>query len=239
MESHRFQLFDFPHLVVLALTVILFVLLGVLARRGGPEAGRRIRLGLAALLVFNKLALVAYSWQLGRLSLYNILPMHLCDWATVVTVLALITLRPRLFELAYFWGLGATLQALLTPDLPFGFPDFYFFSFFTSHCGIIVAVGVLVIGSGMRVTWKSMLRAVLWTQVYVVSAMSLNAMAGTNYGYLMRKPANASLMDHLAPWPWYILQLELIMLAVFGILLLPFIFPGRLRKPKIPTIEQP
>ena len=43
------------------------------------------------------------------------LPMQLCDWALVATVIALTLRRQTCFELAYFWGLAGTVQALITP----------------------------------------------------------------------------------------------------------------------------
>ena len=29
---------------------------------------------------------------------------------------------------------------------------------------------------------------------------------GWNYGYLIRRPLRPSLLDHLGPWPWYIIS---------------------------------
>ena len=44
------------------------------------------------------------------------------------------------YELGYFWGLGGTLQGLITPDIAYGFPDPQFIFFFINHAGIITAL---------------------------------------------------------------------------------------------------
>jgi uncharacterized membrane protein YwaF len=40
--------------------------------------------------------------------------------------------------------------------------------------------------------------------------------------FIAHKPETASLMDMLGPWPWYILSLELVGLAVSLLLYSPF-----------------
>ena len=75
------------------------------------------------------------------------LPLNLSDVVTFVAVAAL--WHPRrgvLTELAWFWGLTATLQAVLTPDLGYTFPDVLYITFFVTHGGAIVAAVMLVIG---------------------------------------------------------------------------------------------
>jgi uncharacterized membrane protein YwaF len=48
--------------------------------------------------------------------------------------------------------------------------------------------------------------------------------------FLNSKPDVSSIMDYLGPWPWYILSLEVVALAAFFILLLPFIVSGHNKK---------
>ncbi len=45
---------------------------------------------------------------------------------------------------------------------------------------------------------------------------------GENFMFLARKPDTPSMLDLLAPWPWYILQLEWIALALCFLLFDPY-----------------
>ncbi len=228
VEIRTFQLM---HWLILGLTCVLAVGLGLLARQG--ERRRAVVVwALVCILIAYKIATFSYSWATDRLWIGNALPMHLCDWATFIVAAALLTRSRFLCDLSYFWGLGATIHAVITPNLTGGVPLFYCVGFFVSHIGIIVSVMVLVIGFGYRPDWKSLLRAMLWTQVYAAAAFTTNILSGANYGFLMAKPEGISLLDLLAPWPWYILQLEVLMVVLCGLLLLPFIFGSTHRTPR-------
>ncbi len=208
-------------MAVLALTFGLPPLAGWLAR-ARPRVEAPMRWALALLLTANKVAVLGWGIIVQKAPWPSALPLHLCDVATVLLVACCVWRWERGYELAYFWGLAGTLQAVLTPDIREGFPSFRFVTFFLSHCGVVGGVIFLAVASGYRVGPGSIVRAFLWLQLYAVVAGGVNALAGTNYGYLCRKPQGASLMDYLGPWPWYILSLEAIALLSFAVYWLPF-----------------
>lgn len=218
----EFQLFGFPHLTVLFLTVAIPLVLCVGARRFPPTASA-LSYGLATILLTNKVTVLSYSLIHNTVPWTQRLPMQLCDWVTFIVAAGLIWRKRTLYELAYFWGLAGTLQATVTPDLPFGFPHFYFFTFHISHSFILIGVAFLTFGGGnFRPVSGSIIRAFLWLQVYLGAAITMNLLLDENYGYLCRKPQNPSLLDHLGQWPWYILSLEALALTFFVLYYLPW-----------------
>jgi hypothetical integral membrane protein (TIGR02206 family) len=138
-------------------------------------------------------------------------------------VVALITRRLRWYEPAYFWGLGGTLQAIITPNLDCGFPAFRWISFFITHSGIVAGVLFMTAAMGLRPRPISLARVLLWSEVYLACALAVNALAGANYGFLSRKPDGPSLLDYLSQThTWYVLEMNLLAIVFFAILYLPF-----------------
>jgi hypothetical integral membrane protein (TIGR02206 family) len=200
-----FVLFGAPHQVMLASALLLPAMLGLWARKS-PALDRPIRLVLAAILAGGWLCWILLFIARGWFTLGNGLPLNLCDWAAVALMVALVSRQPFAYELGYFWGLGGTLQGLLTPDITYGFPDPQFIFFAINHAGIITALLYLTF-TGMRPWPSSLPRVVAATLGYVMVAGAADFAIGTNYGFLRAKPVNASLIDFLSPWPLYIPEL--------------------------------
>jgi len=172
-------------------------------------------------------------WSRGWLNLNNGLPLNLCDWAAVVLILALITKRQFAYELGYFWGLGGSLQGLITPDIAYDFPDPQFIFFAVNHAGIITALLYLTF-TGMRPLLSSLPKVAAATLGYALVAGVADFLLHTNYGFLAAKPSNASVMDFLSPWPWYIPELVGIGLLSLLIYYTPFlIWPPERRPGKV------
>lgn len=200
-----FVLFGASHVSALGATFVTsLVLVGIARAWRDPKLVAAIRWGLAAVLLGSWALWFALQYQRRWPSVLMILPMQLCDWATIVVTITLIRPNQWTYELAYFWALGGTLQALLTPDLPVDFPDPQFLIFFIRHGGVIASVLFLTLGLRMRPWPSSIPRVIAWSFVYLAAAIAVNALFGTNFGYLAAKPARPSLLDFFAPWPYYI-----------------------------------
>jgi len=223
-------LFGAEHLATLAVIVGTATALAVWARRASDETRNKIAIALAAALALNKTAAFWTIFAVEHQNWRDGLPMHLCDWSGIAAIIALLWRGQLAYEMAYFWGLGGTLQALLTPDLKFDFPDIRFLTFFISHGGTLVAVALLTFGMKMRPWPKSLLRILLWSNVYLIAAGTTDWLLNENYGYLRAKPASASLLDKLGPWPWYIASLEAVALLSFLVYYSPFFVADRVRK---------
>ena len=223
-------LFGPSHLAVLGTITGTAAALVVWARRGSERTRRNIAIGLAAALALNKAAVYWTVLAIEHQSWQDSLPMHMCDWSGLAAIVALLWRGQTAYEMAYFWALGGTLQATLTPDLKFDFPDIRFLTFFISHGGTLVAVAVLTLALGMRPWPKSLPRIVLWSNVYLIAAGTVDWLLDENYGYLRNKPASASLLDHLGPWPWYILSLEAAAVISFLVYYVPFFVMDRRKR---------
>jgi hypothetical integral membrane protein (TIGR02206 family) len=223
-----FILFGPAHLTALALAVVVPLLLAAVVRRA-PRLDGAIRFGLALLLGGGWLAWYALFAARGWLTLGNALPLNLCDWAAAALIVALLHPRRRIYELGYFWGLGGTVQGLVTPDIGRGFPDPQFIFFFINHGGIIASLLYLTLGTGLRPVPASLPRVVFASFAYAGVAAAADFLLGTNYGFLRAKPANASILDFLSPWPWYIPELVLIGFASALLYYAPFFIADRLR----------
>ena len=196
--------FSEDHLIAIALAFVAPVLLVVAVRPLGRPYARGLSLFLAALLAVNWFLWMGLLYRKGWLTLGSVLPLNLCDWATIVTVITLVRPTQRTFELSYFWALAGTLQGMMTPDVVYDFPDWQFVLFFVFHSGIIASVLYLIFAEGLRPVPASIPRVILWTLFYAAVAGAADWLLGTNYGFLRAKPPFHTVFDFLPPWPLYI-----------------------------------
>src|SRR6266566_5562731 len=222
--EHSFQPYGLPHLAVLFLTIVLpFALAAIVRRTKSPRVERTIVVLLSAILILNYVAYLIFVRSHGIVSWQQMLPLQLCDWGMVVVMVAMWTGNQRWFEVAYFWGIGGTLQAVLTPNLRFGFPDWRFISFFTSHSGIIIGVVFLMLTRRYRPYPMSIVRTFIWSEFYFVVTMIADELTGFNYGFLRHKPEAFSILTFLSDSrPLYLLQMHGVALLFFLGLYAPF-----------------
>ncbi len=223
-----FQLFGPAHLAIIVLTIVIPVGLGLAVRRSGSSRiDRGVATCLALLLATNYLGYAAYLWSQELFLWKQALPFQLCDWAMFTIIIALFTGQRSWTEVSYFWGIGGTFQAILTPNLRVGFPDIRFISFFIGHCGIVAGIIYLLIARRFRPTLGSVWRTLAWSQLYLVATLAVDALTNVNYGFLLHKPTAPSILDYLSDTHWlYLLGLEGLALLFFAFLYAPFAIAG-------------
>lgn len=217
----NFRLFGPAHLLILISVPVLGLALARLCKRSQRSA-KGIRYGVAFFLSVNELVWYAYRLHYEGFRFPHALPLNLCDLTLWLTVVAILSLHQWAFELAYFAGVGGSGMALLTPDLWAPFPSYPTIYFFLAHGVAVAAILMLVWSRLARPKRGCLRRALLLLNAYALAIGVFNLVFGTNYMYLCHKPAGASLLDYLGPWPLYIAGGEAVALAVFWLLWLPF-----------------
>lgn len=221
-----FRTFAAPHLVAIALTLLVPAGLSWLARRRGPSCARAIAIGWAAVLAANELLYWTVRWlELGPSGfLANHLPLNLCGAAMLGTIATLLWPRRWAFGILYFWSLVGAGNAVLTPGaLAVDFPEYRFFQYFIAHSGLFGAAVFMTWGLGFRPGWRDLVCAFLALNGLAVVAAGANLLVGANYLYLCSPPPGTVSPFFFAPWPWYLLFLEFLGAAMFFLVLTPFL----------------
>jgi hypothetical integral membrane protein (TIGR02206 family) len=164
--------------------------------------------------------------------------LQMCGLAILLLPVMLLSEDPRRrqhwFDVLYFWGIGGAIQALIAPDIGAnGFPAYRYFSFFLSHGLIITMTVLMAIAGGVTITWRSLLRAFIVTNILLIPIYAVDRLIRLlppydpgNYFVLGYPPPTGSVVDLFAqvfgPSPRYLVGLELMGLAIFLVLLVPW-----------------
>lgn len=194
--------------------------------------------GLAIALVLTYLGDLGAKVSDGSFTPEFALPMQLCDWALLATACALWWRWRACFDVAYFWGLAATLQAIFTPAIASDLHWLRKLGFFFIHAGIVAGVVHLIATARFRPVWpRSIVRIVAASEFFLVCALTANALTGGNYGFLAHKPSTASMLDFFSDTHWlYVVEINLTAFVFFAVLYLPWlIVDGRTVEPACPN----
>ena len=224
MPSSQFEFFGFAHIaamgVILAVPIVLTLVVKWL---DSAKATQAVCYGFAGVIAVNEV--LNWSHRIATVGVQEFvreyMPLHVCGITVFAVVVMLVFRRQTAYEIAYFWGLVGATNAVVTPQLEFGFPQYRFFQYFIAHGGIVAAALFATWGLDMRPTARSVLRVFVLLNVLAVVLIGVNVMLGSNYMFLCQPPATKSPFFFL-PWPWYLLFLDGIALVLFYVLFIPF-----------------
>ena len=164
MPAHL-RLFGLVHLLILVAVPLLAAVLAAIQRRLAP--GSKIpRIALAFLLFMSSALYYGYFAVHGQRMFPDHVPLELCDASVWLVVLALVTLKPSIFDLAYYPALAGASMSLLTPNLPESASLFFSVQFFAEHGLIVAGVLYLVWSRQARPRPGSIARVVLALNLY-------------------------------------------------------------------------
>ncbi len=217
-----FRFLGVAHIAALLVLVLLNVFL--LRYRTKDEAVRKkVRLTMAIVLWVNEASWHVWNIANGTWTVQELLPLHACSILIWLAGFMLIYKNYGIYEFVYFMGIAGALQALMTPNIGiYGYPHFRFFQTFVSHGLLVTSAIYMTTVEGFRPTWRSMLRVMVISNIYMVVIFFVNQWLGSNYLYVAHKPAGPTLLDALPAWPWYLLYMEALAVLMLLLLYLPF-----------------
>ena len=226
--SNSLQLFDSLHWIALGLSLTAIVGVPLIGRCLSLQNRRRVVWALIVFTAAQEIVDYANRASFRDLNLIQDLPLHLCNYGLLIAAIGLVTRNRFCFEFAYYAGMTAVLQALLTPN----FDDLKnlteYVVYFIHHALIIqfalwnLVVDRMLPGRG----------AVAQTLLCIVALMLpialINWLTDANYMYLCTRPE----VDNpllFGAWPWYIGSVLFIGWALMLVAALPMVWLRRRR----------
>src|SRR5690625_4015893 len=204
--DHTFQMGGIDHLFALLIFVIIVIIL--FSNRNKLLSHRRkIRLIIGWTLILSRITLDIWYISTGQWTVTSSLPLELCSIASIMCGIMLLTKNRFLFEVFYFIAIGGAIQAILTPDLYFRFPQLRLLQFFIDHFFLIFSSFIMICLYHYTITIKSLIKSFVILNGIAFIVFILYYLFSANYMFLMEKPSGGSLLDVLGPSPYYFLSL--------------------------------
>lgn len=171
----------------------------------------------AIVILLIKLAELSYRHIYVGEPIYSLLPLHMCNLTLIIAILTMLTKSQKLFQLTYFWCLGA-LFAVITPDIKYSFPHPLTLSFYITHFYLLFAAIYGILFFNFKPTFKGWVNAFITLNIFAFVIFFINKKLGTNYLYVNSIPNFSSPLDYFGQWPYYIIVVEIIYLILtYGI----------------------
>ena len=209
-----------------AICLLLIVALCVAGRRLN-RIGREphLRYTIAGLSLLGWVVMQTVYFLPGNFDPAVSYPLHICDIAAVIGPLAVLTRARLLLSVLYFWGIGLTSQAFITPVLSpeFGPTSVWYWTFWSNHTIVVGLAIYAIVVLRYRPTFTDVLAVIGFTALWVAIVVPLNHAYGWNYGYLSPElPGATTLLNALGDWPGRLFKIYAIVAAGFVLLWLPW-----------------
>lgn len=218
-----FILYGAQHISVIILIICLSIGLPVFTKRFFSPSQHLLTSRVIALIIFCWVIL--YDIILYFLDNFNYetdIPLDICNLIGLIIPFLMWNPNRRIFPYLYFYIMAGTTQAVFTPHLINGFPNFIFIKFWIVHGGLIIYILYIAVIWEFQIRLKDLFNSFLLLQIYALMLYMTNKLIGANYLYLIKKPSTVSVLDYFGPWPVYVFVGEAITLFLFFMVYLPY-----------------
>ena len=232
MEPQPFVILGTSHLV----TLIIILCLAIFFPRAYKDKPVYKKENVAKVLGISIILLELikpFIWNYMDYPWIRLLPIHMCSLSGFFIGVFLLTKRRLFFEVAFFWGIGGGINALITPDVTLTFPDPKYILFFLGHGLLLVNIGYACIALNNRPTFESVKNGILFSMAILPVIYLINLLLGppANYWYLGAKPIEGqSIMDFFPDPPLHIPLLIIIGALLFLLIYSPYWIYDKFKK---------
>ena len=232
MEPQPFVILGTSHLV----TLIIILCLAIFFPRAYKDKPVYQKENVAKVLGISIILLELikpFIWSYMDYPWIRLLPIHMCSLSGFFIGVFLLTKRRLFFEVAFFWGVGGGINALITPDVTLTFPDPKYILFFLGHGLLLVNIGYACIALNNRPTFESVKNGILFSMAILPVIYLINLLLGppANYWYLGAKPTEGqSIMDFFPDPPLHIPLLIIIGALLFLLIYSPYWIYDKFKK---------
>ncbi len=232
MEPQPFVILGTSHLV----TLIIILCLAIFFPRAYKDKPVYQKENVAKVLGISIILLELikpFIWNYMDYPWIRLLPIHMCSLSGFFIGVFLLTKRRLFFEVAFFWGIGGGINALITPDVTLTFPDPKYILFFLGHGLLLVNIGYACIALNNRPTFESVKNGILFSMAILPVIYLINLLLGppANYWYLGAKPTEGqSIMDFFPDPPLHIPLLIIIGALLFLLIYSPYWIYDKFKK---------
>jgi hypothetical integral membrane protein (TIGR02206 family) len=218
--------------VLTSTTAILFMaalaILGARWRRDHPRRERILRSAWAASIILFALW-TALWWLLPRnFDIQVSLPLHICDLAMPLAAAAMLTSIRWLRALLYFWAIGLSTQAFVTPILAAGVAEMTYWLFWLGHTQIVGSAIYDIAARNFRPTVRDLATSVAISLAYLAIIFPVDWAFSLNYGYVGPVAPDGTIVTALGPWPQRVPIIAALAIAAMILAWLPWAVARRI-----------
>lgn len=213
------------HLLQILITgLVIFLIIRYKDQLRESKYEKTIRYITGGTLIVIQLSYYIWSASVGKLSFVNNLPLGVCTINIFVSIYIIFSKNEKVFNIIYFWGLGAILSVVF-PDILFG-PDRYrYYQFFYAHMMFLWIYMYMIFVHGYRPGLKDLRNsALLLFVVAVCIALPLSFILDHNYMFMLN--AGGTPLEILEPLGQviYVIGTVLVILIIMAIYYSPIYF---------------